>query len=151
MRVVLLKWAFSLSSILLLTMPAHAQAPAVPEPDPHGAVLCSWHIYLMMKNWGDTCFPSERTEFKLALSEAIEKIEAFIMASSPATQRDIERARSKMSSDTAASRRRLGRDACTALDKERYRYSEAQGASAIRDDITKLLAVPRKPVMNPCL
>jgi hypothetical protein len=138
-----------LGLLLLFSPPALAEAP--PPPDPHGAVLCAWHIYLRVKDIGESCLSDEQSDFKQLLAQSVEKIEAFIMANGPASQKEIDEARARIRADTAMFQHRLGYEVCRPAERDLYRHVEAQGLSAMRDYITKLLAVPRKPVMNPCL
>jgi hypothetical protein len=118
-------------------------APAVEvDTSGHGAVLCTYWIYLDLQSFGEKCFPQD-SYFQATLAGEIARIEKFIMENGPATPADIGQMRAHMRADVANA-------ACDGDVKGVYltlRHHQAELHSA--DD--ELLSVPRKPEINPCL
>jgi hypothetical protein len=135
------------------------QRPTPPPPpvDPHGAVLCIWTIYIHLKTIGDRCFPDDASEFPELLNEAIERMDKFIMDNGPATRAEIDESKAKSRAYIANDR-----SICTRSESHPLlgMYEAMQSGTrylppetvreAFRESITKLLAIPRKPVLNPC-
>lgn len=128
---------------------ARGQGLGTPNPEDikHGSILCSWWIELQMKLTSDWCFPKEDSELKAALGESIEKIDRFIMDNMPMTQEEFADFKQRTVSGLS------GMHACSAPNLnlyERIRHAPVD-REAMRAATAKLLAVPRKPVANPCL
>jgi hypothetical protein len=113
-----------------------------------GAVLCVWSVYLSIQAQTAACaLPRRPTDD--AMDQAIVAIDEFILANSSlhptrATLDSFKR------SAAAPDRDRVSRDPqiCTGADLERFRSIEPERLKA---GIKALLAIPREPVMNPCL
>jgi hypothetical protein len=100
-----------------------------------------------MKLTSDQCFPNEDSELKAALGESIEKIDRFVMDNMPMTQEQFTDFKQKTISGLS------GMHACSAVYIKMYepiRHAPVD-REAMREATAKLLAVPRKPVANPCL
>ncbi|MBA2919943.1 hypothetical protein [Sphingomonas sp. CGMCC 1.13658] len=114
------------------------------EDAENGAVLCSWMINLEMKAIGEKCHPDDK-DIDAALGDALRDIHAFIAANSSTSQAEIE----------AAARQRIEmakREAiCVGDGENMYQLLHREGAREIRERTAKMLAVPRPPVLNPCL
>jgi hypothetical protein len=127
---------------------AEAQQPQLDGPDPQGAVLCAWLIYVTLQAVGERCFLGN-SETIAAIDESIEKIETFVFVNAPATRDEIAAKRKHF--------RSLVIDApapyCSDMGEpfKMYRSMQAVGPTRIRNEVANLLAVPRKPVWNPCL
>jgi hypothetical protein len=131
------------------TEPKGQDSDPYPGGDPHGAVLCVWGLYQLIQIVGEKCFPDEKSEFKNVIDEAIDKIDVFIMKNAPATREEIEKRK-------AHDREAVGSDS-KLCDLERdspmelYQGARRATPEEIRASVEKLLAIPRKPVMHPCL
>lgn len=115
-----------------------------------GAVLCAWGIYLAVQAETATCGLARRPADE-AIDEAIIAMDEFILANSSlhpsrAMLEDFKR-RAAEDSVTAARRRGLQK-ICAGRDLEHFRSRRPE---QIRAWTKALLAVPREPVMNPCL
>jgi hypothetical protein len=113
----------------------------------HGAVLCSWEIYVALAAALEIC-PEYRNEpLKADLAYAIDRINDFIVANNlfPVSKAELEK--------RAASRREDASRLCrpdspaAGMLKSLGSVSHDKLVSSVAD----LLSVPRPPVMNPCL
>ncbi|WP_018267203.1 hypothetical protein [Methylosinus sp. LW4] len=110
-----------------------------------GAVLCAWSIYLTVQHYANACGVA-RSAADDAIDEAIKSIDEFILANSSLhpTRASLEAFKRRAAQSEAASARKF----CENRDLEPFRSVTPQ---ALRESVKKLLAVPREPVMNPCL
>lgn len=112
-----------------------------------GAVMCAWEIYATMKNTMDKCHPEE-TELRQNFDLAIEKLEKFIVANNqtPITKTEIETDRQK--------KRDMLPDQCKGETDEMTKYflaNKSEFLEKFQESIDASLAIPRPPVLNPCL
>jgi uncharacterized short protein YbdD (DUF466 family) len=111
----------------------------------HGAVLCAWSIYIAIKETGSRCFANEDPEFKAALDDSIARIDQFITDNAPMTGEQFQRYKQHATDFTNSF------DVCSRDYKMMYEAMRKAGPNEIRDSTARMLAVPRKPAMNPCL
>jgi len=117
------------------------------------AVLCFWELYVKLKVGADYCFPDSERELKEDSADAVERFKDFIVANSltPVTRDSldayVERQRAELAS--RGPKTATGQPHCTKLDF--FEYFQTAGRDKRRADVAKILAVPRPPVMNPCL
>ena len=112
-----------------------------------GAVMCAWQIYAGMKNTMDKCHPEE-TELRQNFGLAVEKLERFIVANSltPVTKIELEDALQKQFDKMP--------DQCTGEANkmaEKFISKKSEFLEKFQKSIDDSLAVPRPPVINPCL
>ncbi len=124
----------------------------------HGAVMCAWGIYLQLREQLESCNASGNEPLKKNLDTAISRIGDFIVANAvpPMSKADVDgmlQQRLGVVRKEAAGLPQAQKDRqCKAgettgtLQKLRT-MPQAQWDSSLND----LLAVPRPPVMNPCL
>ena len=128
--------------------PEKEKPPPLGKPNPedlkHGAVLCSWSIYLAVRAIGDICYPQEDKKFRNTLDQEIARIDKFIMDNTPATPDDLEILRQRLTFQYPAS-------VCNGDGRKFYEMLRNLGSEKMHQSVTKLLSVPRKPAMNPCL
>jgi hypothetical protein len=128
--------------------PEQEKAPPLGKPNPedlkHGAVLCSWVIFLAVRAIGDTCYPQEDEKFRKTLDQEIARIDKFIMDNTPATPEELEILRRRLTVVYPAS-------VCNDDGRKFYELLRNRGPEKIHQSVTSLLSVPRKPAMNPCL
>jgi hypothetical protein len=113
----------------------------------HGAVLCSWGIYVALEAALEVC-PEYRDEpLKAGLNDAIDRINDFIVANSlsPVTKTELEKRAASVTGDVSQLCRPGGPVA--AMLKSFKSMPHDKFMSSVAD----LLSVPRPPVMNPCL
>jgi hypothetical protein len=142
---------------------AQDRQPQLEPPDPHGAVLCAWQIYLVAAEVGEMCFPGEDAPLKEVLRESIDEMDAFIIANGPATADQIAEAKRRVHEMTGLSQliaRAREREPGTPICRSEafrdvvdfvYERMRKQDTQTLRSEIAQLLAVPRKPVLSPCL
>jgi hypothetical protein len=113
-----------------------------------GAVLCAWSIYLSIQAETTACGMARRPVDD-AFDEAIAAIDEFILANSSLhpTRAALDDFKRRAAESHVSAARQRGRF-CTNGDIERFR---SISADHIRTSVKSLLAVPREPVMNPCL
>lgn len=124
----------------------------------HGAVMCVWSVYVQLSVALDICDSTPDPVAKAALSDAIGQMDEFIIKNSltPVSQAELDARK--------ASERSKGLTAISGLSKEDASRRCASGnisrmlaaigtttAGKLKAEIANLLAVPRPPVMNPCL
>lgn len=110
----------------------------------HGAVLCSWEIYVTLAAALEICPEYRNESLKTSLTSAVDKINDFIVANSMAPV-------SKAELEKSAISKREGR-----LCQSRGVAAMLKSAGSVPHDelmsgVADLLSVPRPPVMNPCL
>lgn len=142
--------------VLALSAPAVGQERMVLGPRQFqadtgaGAVLCVWSLYLTVQAETAACAMT-RLPVDDAIDQAIAAIDEFILANSSlrptrAMLDDFKR-RVAESHLNFAGRHGMARS-CGSRDIERFRTASPDQVQA---SIKALLAVPREPVMNPCL
>jgi hypothetical protein len=155
------KWFRVLPLLFLVSaFSAHAEENPVPSTsDPHGAVLCIWSIYVQLQDFGTICGFDPDTGLQPVLAESIIRMDKFITANSDITQQQLDdKKKALLTSD---------RDRASKSDQDElrkvcagegeggvpavYRKLAATDPEHIRWEITKLLEIPRKPVMEPCI
>jgi hypothetical protein len=111
--------------------------------------MCAWEIYVGLAAALETC-PEYRNEpLRADLSNAIDKINDFIVANSlsPVSKAQLEKG--------AASRRDVPGlcqpDGAAGMVKSLASVSHDQLHDKLMSSVADLLSVPRPPVMNPCL
>jgi hypothetical protein len=124
----------------------------------HGAVRCSWGIYVAIRAHVDACSPGEDPNLEADLDEALDRINDFIVENSlvPTTKSQLV--------DAIAQHKQQAKLALLGKSQEDQRKQcEADGIgpfiksmnSTPRDkwksSVDDLLSVKRPPVMNPCL
>ncbi len=111
-----------------------------------GAVLCLWSIYLSVQAETAACALPRRPADD-AIDQAIVAMDDFILANSSLhpTKAMLEAfKRDAVASDL----RELGPQICKGSNLEGFRRPSPE---KIQANVKRLLAVPREPVMNPCL
>ena len=115
-----------------------------------GAVLCVWSIYLSVQAKTSACgLPRRPTDD--AMDEAIAAMDEFILSNSslhPTREMLEDFKRKAVAPDISMARRNGIEKVCESADLERFRSISPE---KIRTSAKELLAVPREPVMNPCL
>jgi len=112
----------------------------------HGAVLCRWEIYVAMAAALEICPEFRNEPLKADLTNAIDRINDFIVANSlfPVSKADLEKRAASRREDAS----RLCRsDGLAGMIKSAGLVSHDKLMSSVAD----LLSVPRPPVMSPCL
>jgi hypothetical protein len=140
-----------------LIAPAAGQDRMVLGPDQFkedksgaGAVLCAWSLYLSIQEQTATCaWP--RRPVDDAIDQAVVDIDEFILANS--SLHPTRPMLDKFKHDAAAgeiksARRWRGPQFCKNEDLEGFRSSSPE---KVQSSVKTLLAVPREPLMNPCL
>lgn len=145
-----------IAALLWLVVPAVGQdrmvlGPRQFETDKSGAgaVLCVWSIYLSIQAKTATC-ALPRRPVDDAIDQLIVAIDEFIIANSSLhpTKAMLEEFKQRAAASEARRIQQTGLDACKSGDLERFRSSTPE---QIQATAKSLLAVPREPVMNPCL
>lgn len=122
------------------------------DSSPHGAVLCAWEITVGIKTAIDVCFPGEFTELASLLDEEIGMLDDFIVANSltPVTK-------AKLQARLGERRGRIepGSNHCRTMRQSFIEplvaHLQSTSRAELRRQIDQTLAVPRPPVMIPCL
>lgn len=118
------------------------------ENDARGAVLCIWRLYLGIQGQTAACALPRRAVDDV-LDHAIADIEEFILANS-----SLHPSRAALDSfklkATVLSRDSVNRDP-KACKGDFLAYVRGIAPEQIQSSVKELLAVPREPVMNPCL
>jgi hypothetical protein len=149
-------WIFIASLGLLLIEPVAGQDKMVLGPDQFkedksgaGAVLCTWSIYLSIQAETAACALSRRPVDD-AIDQAIVAIDEFILANSSLhpTRAMLENFKRNAAASAVSGARQLGPQFCKREDLEMFRSPSPE---KIQAGVKALLAVPREPVMNPCL
>lgn len=119
----------------------------------HGAVICSWMMYVTLRGELDECPADRFVELRSDLDQGIGAIEDFIVANSVVPM-GVTELRARAAAETAriraASSARPG--VCLGGDSGAIAASfDAMGLPARLDMVRDLLSIPRWPVLNPCL
>jgi hypothetical protein len=130
-----------------------AKRPPPVEFDSHGAVLCTWLIYNTLERVGRACFANE-TAFNRELAEGIEAMDQFIVVNLPISADQLPEYKAKFIANH--SQNGISKEpACSEFQPaELAFYQSARTRSTTerrRADIGRLLSIPRKPVLNPCM
>ncbi|SRR6266852_5515278 len=114
-----------------------------------GAVLCFWSIYLSVQAQTAAC-ALPRRPVDDAIDQAIVAVDEFVLANSSLhpTRPMLEDFKRRAAESTLSSARRRGPQFCKNADLEGFRSPSPE---KIQTTVKALLAVPREPVMNPCL
>jgi hypothetical protein len=112
----------------------------------HGAVLCIYMINLHAAVTGRVCYPGKDEVLQSALDESLARIEAFVLENSSISAAELARWRQEYTD-----RQKDSGQLCSGESADLYKTLRDRGAEALRASTDKLLSVPRKPVMNPCL
>jgi hypothetical protein len=95
---------------------------------------------------GRVCYPGEDEAFQSALDESLARIETFILENSSMSAAELAQSKQKY-----IDRERDRSQLCGGDGQTLYEGLRSRGGEALRSSTAKLLSVPRKPVMNPCL
>lgn len=120
----------------------------------HGAVLCAWSIYIEVKTGLNMCFPGKHPELTKRLDSTIDAINGFIVSNSlvPTSR---EALASAIAAREAAKREKTSGQLSQMCNSSFLGRAISRMAQTSENDwqtsVNKLLAVPRPPVMNPCL
>jgi hypothetical protein len=116
-----------------------------------GAVLCVWSIYLSVQAKTAAC-ALPRRPVDDAIDQAIVAIDDFILANSSLhpTKAMLEAFKRGAVAADLSSVRQLGPQICNSNSQELERFRRPS-PEPIQATVRGLLAVPREPVMNPCL
>jgi hypothetical protein len=143
--------------ILAPTVPAYGEdrmvlGPRQYEPDKTGAgaVLCSWSLYLSVQTHVKVCGLARRPTDD-AMDAAVEAMDDFIITNSSLhpTRAMVEDFKRRAAESSLAAARQRGMEAfCQNRDIEVFRRPSPE---QIQASVKALLAVPREPVLNPCL
>jgi hypothetical protein len=112
----------------------------------HGAVLCSWNIYVGLAAALEVCPEFRNKPLKADLANAIDRINDFIVANSlsPVSKAELKKRAAYMRDDVS---RICRSDDMVGMIKSFELVSHDKFMSSVAD----LLSVPRPAVMNPCL
>src|SRR3954468_3572833 len=141
---------------LALTMPAVGQDRMVLGPQQFkadttgaGAVLCVWSIYLSVQTQV-AAFALPRRPVDDAIDQAIVAMDDFIIANSSLhpTRAMLDAFKRNAATSELSTLRRLQPQFCQSQDLEGFRSPSPEQIEAT---VKEILAVPREPVMNPCL
>jgi hypothetical protein len=154
-------WLWTLS-LLFVSFAACAQAedkPALPPSDSHGAVLCIWSIYVQLKDFGTVCSLDPNSGLQPLLNESIARMDKFITDNSDITQKQLDDKKKELLASDQEKAAKSDKDElqkiCTGDGQGgvpgAYKKLQATDPERIRQAITKLLEIPRKPVMDPCI
>jgi len=124
----------------------------------HGAVQCSWELYLGARSYVEACLPGEDPGFEARLDSALDRMNDFIVENSL-----VPTAKSRLQ-EAVEQRKRLAREGVRGLsDDDRRKKCEVHAMRPLIDrmksvshdawvaGLDKSLSVKRPPVMNPCL
>ena len=115
-----------------------------------GAVLCAWSIYLSIQSQTASCGLTRRP-IDDAIDESIAEIDEFILANSSLhpTRAMLEDFKRRAKESELQFLRQQGlQKACEGPTLTRFRSIDPD---KLRASVKALLAVPREPVINPCL
>lgn len=111
-----------------------------------GAVLCLWQILVPVKASMDTCYP-EKKQVRATMDQIVENLKVFIMANSlsPVNEADLDKYIQKRQQDMQGT--------CARENKHMTRFSNMseEKLEELKKGIDASLALPRPPVLNPCL
>jgi hypothetical protein len=134
---------------LATVAPASAQsADAKPnrEDMKRGAVLCVWQIYAFIREFGSTCHPFEDADVRDEIARSVDRMEQFIVINGQPDPNYISTWEQRFR-DTGKNK-----DICKSKAAEQmYKGFIKSTPAEIKDKTDFLLAVPRRPMLNPCL
>jgi hypothetical protein len=110
-----------------------------------GAVLCSWLIVIDLKATSETCHQGRNQPLDDALQKSLDDITSFVVANSSRKAEEFKASTSLQLSLAKAEA------ICTGDATEFYKNFTSSGEKGIHEWTSKLLEIPRPPVMNPCL
>lgn len=150
-------WMIAAAISLALTASAKCEDRMVLGPDQFkedksgaGSVLCVWSLYLSVQALTAAC-ALPRRPVDDAIDRAIVAIDEFILANSSLhpTRSMLEQfKREAAEGEVSSVRRWRGPEFCKNDDFELFR---SPAPKKIEEGVKELLAVPREPVINPCL
>lgn len=113
------------------------------------AVGCMWGLYVNLSVGADYCFPDARNELREDLADAVERMKDFIVANNltPITRGELDAYVRERRAELIA-RMPKGEPHC-ALDYFSSLLPDSREKR--RAAVAEALAVPRPPVLNPCL
>ena len=121
--------------------------------DQDTAVLCLWNEYTKLHIGADHCFPDSEREMREDFADAVERFKDFIVANSlrPVSRSELDAYVEKRRTDflAHAPKAEPGAQRCPRTDM--FTDYRADGREKRRAEVTRILATPRPPVMNPCL
>jgi hypothetical protein len=118
--------------------------------DSDSAVLCVWDIYITEKLGADYCYPDSEHELKEDMTDALERLKDFIVANSisPVTRAELDASvQRKFTQTFAKPPNPPNAERC----REHFQAFISAGRESRRAALAKILAVPRPPVLNPCI
>ena len=154
------KTAFSASILFVLVSigpccgGALAGGIEAPPIDTRGAVLCHWSIAITQKTIGEACFKKRGADYLASMDWAISRMDAFILRNSKTTQAQLDKNKTKVESEIRKNIEIDSKGQCTPGQGALAFYPQSaklRERVAVEIWIRDLLAVPRPPVMNPCL
>jgi hypothetical protein len=120
----------------------------------HGAVLCSWGIYVSLRSILKVCSPGNEA-LKTGLDAAIDRINGFIIENSlaPVSKADLEKdiqvaEQGAIHAMTGASDEETKKKC---MSEPFFAGLKSMGPERLDRDVTDLLSVRRPPVQIPCL
>ena len=124
----------------------------------HGAVMCIWTIHATRLAMLEVCPSSDLSPWKAELASALDKIDDFIVSNNltPISEESLRERREELVDGLRGEVARM-----TPPDVERACRSgsveemlgplRSMSVENFRADLEQVLAVPRPPVMNPCI
>ena len=98
------------------------------------------------------CHADDSPEIASALDRSLERFHTFIVANSDETRDQLEAAvAQRLSEAQSEAEARGGAEICAGDGEEFYRTFTQNGAAGVDEWTEHSLAVPRPPVLNPCL
>jgi hypothetical protein len=142
------------SGVEILAMP---NGTAGIDNSGHGAVLCAWHFYMMIKNALDMCPADPDRKYNGEIAAAIGRINEFISINSP-SHTPIKQLNDYVidnnTNNIASFNSKTPEDqqiVCAKIRKKIDYNVLVQMRDGLQSKIDDLLSVPRVPVMNPCM
>ena len=119
----------------------------------HGAVLCAWKVSVDILAALDVCVPGQHPALRQDMADAVAKIADFIVANSltPVSKSELERYVAQRHAETERQRDASGKACSPEFLDDSLPKLEAIPSAQRRAETANLLAVPRPPVMEPCL
>jgi hypothetical protein len=150
LKLLLMAVIFMVSAVPVLAEDRMVLGPRQFEADTSGAVLCVWSIYLTIQAAIVACgIPRQSSDD--AIDKDITEMDEFILANSSLrpTRTMLDDFKRRTAEREMSILRQQGlQKFCDGSDIKHFRNLSPD---YIQTEIRKLLAVPREPVMNPCL
>ena len=125
-------------NVTLVVTEADAQAN-------QAGILCQWAIEMNVQATGEHCFNGQDRELQAAIKDSVDQIDAFIIKNEPTTPE-------KLAAQKEAALNMFSQSGfCGPTSTQFYERLKAVPPEKIRSGTAALLAVPRKPTMEPCL